>query len=49
MSAPGPAGFRVDLGGTALAASDIPEPATMAMLGLAVAALGGYVKRRRKA
>lgn len=27
---------------------DIPEPATMALLGLAVAGLGGYVKRRRK-
>ena len=27
---------------------DIPEPATMAMLGLAACGLGGYVKRRRK-
>ena len=28
---------------------DIPEPATMALLGLAVCGLGGYVRRRRKA
>ena len=27
----------------------IPEPCTMAMLGLAFAGLGGYVRRRRKA
>ena len=27
---------------------DIPEPATMCVLGLAVAGLGGYVRRRRK-
>ena len=27
---------------------DIPEPATMCALGLAVAAIGGYVRRRRK-
>ncbi|HPM83299.1 MAG TPA: autotransporter-associated beta strand repeat-containing protein, partial [Candidatus Anammoximicrobium sp.] len=30
-------------------AGDIPEPATMALLGLAAAGLGGYVKRRRRA
>ena len=30
-------------------AGDIPEPVTMAMLGLAVAGLGGYVRRRRRA
>ena len=30
-------------------ASPIPEPATMAALGLAVCGLGGYVRRRRKA
>ena len=30
-------------------AGDIPEPATMAMLGLAVAGLGGYIRRRRTA
>ena len=28
---------------------DIPEPATMALLGLAACGLGGYVRRRRKA
>ena len=28
---------------------DIPEPATMALLGLAVCGLGGYVRKRRKA
>ena len=32
----------------AIPATDIPEPATMAMLGLAVAGLGGYVRRRRR-
>ena len=29
--------------------SDIPEPASMALLGLAACGLGGYVRRRRKA
>ena len=28
---------------------DIPEPATMAMLGMAVVSLGGYIRRRRTA
>jgi len=30
------------------AAGEIPEPATMAMLGLAVCGLGGYVRKRRR-
>ena len=30
-------------------AGEIPEPATMGLLALAVCGLGGYVKRRRKA
>jgi len=42
----GPAGFRVDLGGTALP-SVIPEPMTMLAVGLSLTGLGGYVRRRR--
>ena len=33
----------------AASASDIPEPATLALLGLAVTGLGGYIRRRRTA
>ena len=44
---------RLPLNGFQLVAvpekGDIPEPATMCALGLAVAGLGGYVRRRRKA
>ena len=39
---------RVYLATTGPQVEDIPEPATMALLGLAVAGLGGYVKRRRR-
>ena len=40
--------FHLDME-AAQAAGDIPEPATMALLGLAACGLGGYVRRRRKA
>ena len=39
----------IQIVGHARLAGEIPEPATMVMLGLAVAGLGGYVKRRRRA
>ena len=38
-----------NFGVPAAAAGDIPEPATMALLGLAACGLGGYVRRRRTA
>jgi expansin (peptidoglycan-binding protein) len=34
---------------SAATAEDIPEPATMALLGLAAAGMGGYLRRRRAA
>jgi len=41
---------EIDVLGSAVAAvGDIPEPATMALLGLAAAGLGGYLRRRRSA
>ena len=45
-----PTGLRVDdLVGTYQLASAIPEPATMCALGLAVAGLSGYIRKRRRA
>ena len=47
-----PDAFRLvgdELNGGLEMPEDVPEPATMALMGLAVAGLGGYVRRRRKA
>ena len=44
-----PGGDRVGLGEVAFEDREIPEPATMALMGLAACGLGGYVRRRRKA
>ena len=45
----GLAGYTVLTVGGGGGGDEIPEPVTMCALGLAVAGLGGYVRKRRKA